>query len=98
MGKFRDLTGQKFNRLTVLSRADNRRTPCGSIKVVWNCVCDCNPNKIIKVDASSLIKGGTKSCGCYKNNKITQYNKTVKKKYNKYNMSNDYGIWNRYNY
>ena len=37
MGKFKDLTGMKFNKLRVIERAgyDNHK------KILWRCVCDC---------------------------------------------------------
>lgn len=57
MGKFIDLTGQKFGMLTVLSRAESRNG-----KTYWNCICDCGAKKI--VGASELKQGNTKSCGC----------------------------------
>lgn len=66
MGKFRDLTGQRFGRLTVLSRAPNRILPSGKPKTMWYCKCDCDENKIIEVEADSLIRGNTTSCGCYR--------------------------------
>lgn len=62
--KFRDLTGQKFVRLTVLSRADNNKHG----QVMWNCVCDCG-NKIT-TNRTYLKNGDTKSCGCLDKEKI----------------------------
>lgn len=59
MGKTRfiDLTGQKFNRLTVISFFGmvKRRTR-------WNVICDCGTTRV--VDGSKLKNGHTKSCGC----------------------------------
>lgn len=52
-----DLTGQKFGKLLVLSRADN----VGEC-VCWNCICDCG-NQIV-VRSASLTSGNTQSCGC----------------------------------
>jgi len=51
-----DLTGQKFNRLTVISLAKETERVC------WNCVCDCG--KKIIVSSSHLKTNHTKSCGC----------------------------------
>ena len=55
-----DLTGKKFDRLKVLSRA-------GSVgkrqEAAWNCVCICGNTKIAL--GYNLRKGHTKSCGCY---------------------------------
>jgi len=59
MGGFVDLSGQKFNRLTVLDRA-----PGKSLKVKWRCACDCG-NEVIVI-AGHLKNGNTKSCGCQK--------------------------------
>ena len=53
-----DLTGQRFGRLTVIKRTDERNH--GS--VVYECLCDCG--NTIKVMSQSLKDGGTRSCGC----------------------------------
>lgn len=58
MGSLRDLTGQKFGRLTVLHRDESK--PKG--KVYWVCQCECG--NIKSVMSQNLIKGMTKSCGC----------------------------------
>jgi hypothetical protein len=59
MGKLINITGQTFNRLTVVSRADNVGT-----RAAWNCVCACGKN--VCVDGKKLRTGHTKSCGCYR--------------------------------
>ena len=60
MGKFKDLTGQVFGRITVVSKAANSRT--GNIR--WNCVCSCSDKTKRIIHGSSLLSGNTKSCGC----------------------------------
>lgn len=60
MGKFIDLTGQKFNKLLVIKI--EKYIPLG--KSTWLCLCDCN-NKTIVV-GSDLKNEHTKSCGCLK--------------------------------
>ena len=57
MGKFIDLTGQRFGRLTVLHRAENRNK-----KTYWHCLCDCGNEKDIA--ARHLSGGSINSCGC----------------------------------
>lgn len=57
-GQVDDLTGRRFGRLTVLSRAENRNGV-----TYWLCKCDCGNEKEIR--ASHLKDGGTTSCGCY---------------------------------
>ena len=64
MAKLVDLRGQRFGRLTVVSRAENHVTPSGSISAAWNCVCDCGNS--VTVLASSLRSGEQKSCGCFR--------------------------------
>ena len=53
-----DLTNQKFGRLTALYPTNERKWS----SVVWHCKCDCGNE--IDVDAHSLKKGNTQSCGC----------------------------------
>jgi hypothetical protein len=55
----RDLVGLKFNRLLVLSRAENEKH---SGNTRWNCLCDCG-NKTV-TSGTNLTRGISKSCGC----------------------------------
>jgi hypothetical protein len=57
MGKFIDLTGQVYGRLTVLSRAENK-----SSLTCWYCRCICNTVNIIR--GGDLNSGKVQSCGC----------------------------------
>jgi hypothetical protein len=57
MGKLINLTGQKFNMLTVIER--KVRDVKG---VFWLCKCDCGKESI--VSSFKLKSGHTKSCGC----------------------------------
>lgn len=59
---FKDLTGQKFGRLTVISRSEPHISKGGFVIVQWNCQCECG--KICTVKSQSLTTGKTKSCGC----------------------------------
>ena len=88
MGKFVDLTGRVFNRLTVLKRVENDKW--GSSQ--WLCMCNCKNKTEIVVANSSLKSGKTQSCGCLQKEKIKELNKIHKKKYNKYNLTGEYGI------
>lgn len=62
MGKFIDLTGQKFGKLLVLERAENRIQPSGQKKTQWLCKCECGKNIVVAM--THLKSGHTKSCGC----------------------------------
>lgn len=68
--RVRDLTGQRFGRLTVIEKTNKRHNG----QVVWKCRCDCG--KIVFVDSGQLTKGRKKSCGCL-------YDESIKKRTNK---------------
>lgn len=65
---YQDLTGQTFNALTVLYRAENRGQ-----RVMWHCKCACG--REIDVWAYRLKKR-QKSCGCMKKQLISESSKT----------------------
>ena len=53
-----DMTGRKYGRLLIVSRAKNNKYG----NAFWNCICDCG-NKVV-ARGSSIRSGHTKSCGC----------------------------------
>lgn len=55
----KDLTGQKFYRLTVVAKHPDRSS---SAKVQWSCVCECGT--AVVTNTGALTSGNTKSCGC----------------------------------
>ena len=58
-----DLTGKKFNNLTVIRRATEEEWPRGAGKhAKWLCKCDCGNLRF--VDSGDLKNGRAKSCGC----------------------------------
>jgi len=58
MGKFIDLTGKKFTKLTVIEYKG-----CNNGRSIWLCKCDCG--KEIIITSKVLLNGNTNSCGCY---------------------------------
>lgn len=58
--RFKDLTGQKFGKLTAIKRI----SPVGTKKVKWLCKCDCG--NMVEVYSTYLLTGQTRSCGCLK--------------------------------
>lgn len=94
MGRFNDLTGQKFNRLTVIKRADN----IGK-HTAWYCNCDCGSKNVI-VTSDNLKSNNVKSCGCLQREKSAENGRkragvpNIKnKRYNKYDLETEkYGI------
>lgn len=61
MGTLIDLSGKKFGRLLVLTRAGSNKQKAAT----WHCLCDCG--KKIVVPSISLLHGNTKSCRCLAN-------------------------------
>lgn len=57
MARFIDLTGQKFGKLTVIARAENKGR-CAT----WRCKCECGNECVVL--SYHLRDGHTKSCGC----------------------------------
>lgn len=78
MGRYIDLTGQKFGRLTVLCLTNE----CSGHARKWLCECECG-NKIT-ARGSHLRNKIIQSCGCLR--------KELKKKYNDYNLDGEYGV------
>jgi len=62
MGRFIDLSGQRFGRLTAYSYA-HVRLSTGREMAAWFCLCDCGNKKVIQ--GHHLRGGKSTSCGCY---------------------------------
>lgn len=59
----RDLTGQRFGRLTVICRGEDYIYPGSKKKRVrWFCKCDCGGTALVQTGA--LLRGRSQSCGC----------------------------------
>lgn len=73
MGNFIDLTGKKFDRWTVIKKAD---FVGHGIKpnIYWKCACDCG--EIQEVMGSSLRSGVSKSCGCLQREIVSDIGKS----------------------
>ena len=68
MSKLIDITGKKYNMLTVVKRVENGSN--GQVR--WECICDCGNTTIVK--GGNLKNGAVKSCGCLLHK--TPHNKT----------------------
>ena len=60
--RLKDLTGQKFGKLTVINRAENKINSSGRTRTMCNCICDCGNNKTVSSDY--LKQTECPSCGC----------------------------------
>lgn len=66
MGRFVDLKGMKFGKLTVIKRTDDYVSPKGAHMVRWICRCDCG--KTTMATTLALKAGRHSSCGCNREN------------------------------
>lgn len=66
MGAFRDLTGQKFGRLTIIETTGKNKA--GQYRWRASCVC----GKDIIALGSNIIRGDTQSCGCLQKERAAQ--------------------------
>lgn len=97
MGKFIDLTGQKFGRLTAI-KCIQKSTSFGD-RTLWEFLCDCGKTKILH--SGDVKNGGTVSCGCKRKK---EFGLSTRKKFLyqlktnaysrnlKYELSDDYAI------
>lgn len=69
MGKFKDLTGQRFGRLIVIERSPIKQ----GNHICWVCRCDCG-NTVPLVCGENLKNGDIKSCGCLRREERTKKN------------------------
>ncbi len=89
--RVKDITNQRFGRLTVVRYAGRvaygtAREPGRSNRAAWVCRCDCGTEKTLTGDV--LRRGSTVSCGCYHlsttTTRMTRHGKS---------RSREYGIW-----
>lgn len=82
MANYKDLTGQKFNRLTAIKIVGQSKNRIN----LWLCKCDCGNEHI--TTTTGLLTGQCKSCGCLQKEKVSKlsYKHGLHK-------SKIYGIW-----
>lgn len=71
----KDLTGKRFGKLVVISKAGSI-IKNGRSKVYWTCICDCGVSRDIM--GESLVSGNTTACGCVRKEnafRLKAYNK-----------------------
>ena len=90
MSKVKDLTGQKFGRLTVLKQVE-RPNDRKDRSIYWLCKCNCEDKNERIYSSGNLRSGNTKSCGCLRSDSTIEYNNN-RKTYNTYDLTGEYGI------
>ena len=90
-----DMTGWKMwehgvpnSRLIVKKQIEDYVSPSGERCSQWLCECTCNKHTEVKARGKDLRNGDKTSCGCLS----TELRRLNAKKYNKYNLSGEYGI------
>lgn len=84
MGRFIDLTGQRFGRWTVLRYAGSHNG------AFWECRCDCGTVRVVR--GCSLRYGESKSCGCSRAEATAREN-TLRKTTHGMSRTRLYSIW-----
>lgn len=88
MPNFKNLTGEKFGRLTVIGVS--KKVESGNReRYYWRCKCDCGNEKEVRTDC--LTSGLVKSCGCLKKDQ----DKINLTKYHKHKLSHT-KLWDTY--
>ena len=82
----RDLTGQVFDKLTVLSRAEDHIEKGGRARVQWLCQCTCGETLILK--SRQLLRGTVTCCDSCRPTKrrIVHKHNLVNKKFGKWTV------------
>jgi|SRR5665213_2873715 len=84
--KLIDLTGERFDRLVIISRAEN---DCFG-KPQWLCQCDCGSAPKV-IEGGALRGGKTRSCGCFNREQNTK--KNVVRHENMISNKPEYLLW-----
>ena len=86
MSLLKDLTGQRFGRLTVIRREGSTHEGLAT----WWCLCDCGKECVIR--GANMRKGNTKSCGCL-------HYESAQKKFSKHGKTGTrlYAVWKAMN-
>lgn len=80
--RYKDIAGMRFGKLVAINPV---RSESNEGKI-WLCECDCG--NTIEVSAKRLLCGNTKSCGCLKDEKISNVNRKHSKSHTRL-----YNVW-----
>lgn len=65
----KDRIGERYGRLVVVARAENKIERSGAVRAHWECRCDCGQIRI--TSGQSLSRGSTQSCGCLAKERVS---------------------------
>jgi len=86
----KDITGQKFNRLTAVRFVKWRWLPYGKRVPLWEFECECGKRTVAQ--RSNVLTGHTKSCGCWKL-EATARAHTTHGDLKNHEVGHFYGVW-----
>lgn len=92
MGKFIDLTGQKFGKLTVKAQLSDYYTSGGNKKHMWLCECDCRRGSDVICSTGDLNSGRRWRCTYCVRDDASERIANKNKKNNVYDLSGKYGV------
>ena len=75
MGKLNIVSGQKFNRLTIIEEVERHLYPSGKTRRKFLCKCDCGNETLVLINKFNTIK----SCGCYRKENTASLGKNMNK-------------------
>lgn len=88
-----DLIGQIFGRWKIIDIYDDYIQPkTGWHKKRYLCECSCENKTKKPILYSHLKNGASTNCGCVRKEQLVKRNKKMFKKYNKYDLSGEFGI------
>ena len=90
MGKFEDLSGQRFGDLTVIKRCEDYVSIKGVHRTQWLCMCNCG--RKTKIIGRDIKNGKTKSCGHCNDIEFVDPFSGIKHKGNVKNICNECGF------
>lgn len=88
MPRAKDISNQRFGRLTAIEPTDERRKGC----VVWRCRCDCGNEKLV---ALVDLGKGVMSCGCLQSENARTLNERRGKIERRYGKDGDQSMMGR---
>lgn len=83
----KNLVGEHFGKLTVIRQVEDYVTPQGVHCAKWECKCSCGSQRLVYATTFNLKHNKCPSCGCSR-----KQPKPKSRKYNRYNLSGEYGI------
>lgn len=92
MGKFINLTNEKFGKLTVIKQLPNHYTSGGNKVYKWLCKCDCGRDNNVICSTNDLRSGKRWRCGYCVRDDASKRMTDKNKKCNIYDLSGEYGI------